>query len=297
MSGGGLGMMAYLLYALILFLIVLWVERPGSYPFNSLIIRRDSGKELEDWLKKFHWGNRSELKPDMQLPSYKFYSEVIETLLRLARKLGGNYQDSLMFLREGLQSDRQFEKKLKDMIMGCWMQMGLMMTLTWLFIFGALTMVDIKVAPLKLLLIFLWQCVGLAFLPMLMKHFRKKLFADIGEIWRMLYVLNSLARIPLSRTEVMTMAGVQKLKTIKQKNVLHIVDKLKEICQRALQIGGSYEEEVRSLMAELRFQEKWHFELFEKRLIVIKLGLMSLFFLPSYLAFIFLLLGDLMSLM
>jgi hypothetical protein len=50
-------------------------------------------------------------------------------------------------------------------------------------------------------------------------------------------------------------------------------------------------------MDELRFQEKWHFELFEKRLMVIKLGLMSIFFLPSYLAFIFLLLGDLMQLM
>ena len=290
-------MVSYLLYTLLILALVLWVERPGSYPFNSLIIRRDLGKELEDWLKRFHWGNRSELKAEMRLPQYKFYSDVIETLLRLARKMGGNYQDSLLFLREGLQADRQFEKKLKDMILGCWMQMGLMMILTWLFILGSLSMVDIKVSFSKLILIFLWQSTGLAFLPFLLKHFRKKLFADIGEIWRMLYVLNSLAKIPLSRTEVMTMAGVQKLKSIKQKNVLHIVDNLKEICQRALQVGGSYEEEVRSLMAELRFQEKWHFELFEKRLMVIKLGLMSLFFLPSYLAFIFLLLGDLMSLM
>lgn len=290
-------MLSYLLYALIIASLVLWIERPGSDPFNLLIIRRDLGKELEDWLKRFHWGNRSELKPEMRLPSYKFYSEVIETLLKLARKLGGNYQDSLLFLREGLQADRQFEKKLKDMVLGCWMQMGLMMILTWLFIFGSLTMVEIKISPIKLLLIFMWQCIGLSLLPFLIKFFRHKLFSDIGEIWRMLYVLNSLVKIPLSRTEVMTMAGVQKLKLIKQKNVMHIVDKLKEICQRALQVGGSYEEEVRSLMAELRFQEKWHFELFEKRLMVIKLGLMSLFFLPSYLAFIFLLLGDLMSLM
>lgn len=290
-------MLSYLLYTLIIASLVLWIERPGSYPFNLLIIRRDLGKELEDWLKRFHWGNRSELKPEMRLPSYKFYSEVIETLLKLARKLGGNYQDSLLFLREGLQADRQFEKKLKDMVLGCWMQMGLMMILTWLFIFGSLTMVEIKISPLKLFLIFMWQCIGLSLLPFLIKFFRHKLFSDIGEIWRMLYVLNSLVKIPLSRTEVMTMAGLQKLKLIKQKNVMHIVDKLKEICQRALQVGGSYEEEVRSLMAELRFQEKWHFELFEKRLMVIKLGLMSLFFLPSYLAFIFLLLGDLMSLM
>jgi hypothetical protein len=64
-----------------------------------------------------------------------------------------------------------------------------------------------------------------------------------------------------------------------------------------LKLGSSYEEDLKYLMEELRFQEKWHFELFEKRLTVIKLALLSLFFLPSYLAFIFLLLSDLMALM
>ena len=73
--------------------------------------------------------------------------------------------------------------------------------------------------------------------------------------------------------------------------------KLKETCQKALKIGSSYDDEVKYLMEELRFQEKWHFELFEKRLTVIKLSLLSVFFLPSYLAFIFLLLGDLMATM
>lgn len=95
----------------------------------------------------------------------------------------------------------------------------------------------------------------------------------------------------------MAVAGVTKLKNISQKSLEPIVEKLKETCQRALQQGGSYEEEIVSQMGELRFQEKWHFELFEKRLMVIKLGLLAIFFLPSYLAFIFLLLGDLMTLM
>jgi hypothetical protein len=111
----------------------------------------------------------------------------------------------------------------------------------------------------------------------------------------MLYILNSLAKVPLSRTEVLSVAGVGELKSITQVSLSHLVDKLKEICQRALQLGGSYEDDVESLMNELRFQEKWHFELFEKRLVVIKLVLLSVFFLPSYLAFIFLLLGDLLA--
>ena len=166
-----------------------------------------------------------------------------------------------------------------------------------LFILGALFLVDVKISMMKLVLIALWQGIGLCLLPLVISYFRKKFFGDIGKLWKMLYVLRSLIKVPLSRTEILTIAGVAEIKTIQQKSLIHIVDKLKETCQKALQMGGSYEEEVLTLMSELRFQEKWHFELFEKRLMVIKLGLMSIFFLPSYLAFIFLLLGDLLTLM
>lgn len=290
-------MLSYVIYVGFILMLVYWLERPVGISFNSLIPRTHPAQELEEWLKKFHWGNRSELGPKLELPQYKFYTEVIDLLLNLARKLGGNYQDSLLFLREGLQSDRQFEKKLSEIILGCWLQMGVMMVLTWAFILGSLSMVEVHVSPMKLLLIFLWQSLGLACLPLLLRYLRHRLFGDIGKIWRMLYVLNSLARIPLARSEVLTLAKVSELKEIRQVNLKHLVEKLTDICKRSLQMGGNYEEEVSALMHELRFQEKWHFELFEKRLMVIKLGLLSLFFLPSYLAFVFLLLGDLLELL
>jgi hypothetical protein len=290
-------MLSLIFYSLLIFALVYWVESQTMLFANPLIPKRNAAEELEDWLKKFNWVNRQELSAPGRLPSYKFYSEVVEILLALARKMGGSYQDSLLFLREGLQADRQFEKKLKEIVLGTWLQMGMMVVLTWGFIFGALLLVDVKVSLLKLILIAAWQGIGLSMLPIVIKFFRKKFFGDIGKLWKMLYVLRSLIKVPLSRTEILTIAGVTEIKTIQQKSLIHIVDKLKETCQKALQMGGSYEEEVVTLMSELRFQEKWHFELFEKRLMVIKLGLMSIFFLPSYLAFIFLLLGDLLTLM
>jgi hypothetical protein len=290
-------MLQALVYLVIILTLVYWVEQPQFFSIKPLIIRRHPAQELEDWLKRFHWGNRAELGGKLELPRYKFYTGIVELLLNMARKLGGNYQESLLFLRAGLQADRQFEKKLKEMVLGCWLQMGLMMLLTWAFILGALTMVEVKVGLLPLMLILLWQCTGLVTLPFFLRHFRRRLFGDIGKLWHMLYVLNSLSRVPLARGEILKLAGVVSLKDIRQKNLDHLVVKLKAICQRALQVGGSYEEEVLSLMEELRFQEKWHFELFEKRLLVLKLALLSVFFLPSYLAFIFLLLGDLLALL
>lgn len=290
-------MLSVTFYFLIICILVLWVEGMTFSTTNSLNIKRNPGEELEEWLKKFRFGNRSELSEKAELPQYKFYSEVVEVLLSLARKMGGNYQEALLYLREGLQSDRRFEKKLKELTLGTWMQMGMVLFLTWAFIIGAMTLVDVNIPFSRLVLIGIWQALGFSSLPLLMKYFRQRLFGDIGKLWKMLYVLSSLSRVPLSRSEVFNLAQVQELNLIKQKNLLALVEKLKDTCHKALKMGGSYDEEVKYLMDELRFQEKWHFELFEKRLTVIKLGLLAIFFLPSYLAFIFLLLGDLMALM
>lgn len=289
--------MSYIFYFVLICGLVYWVEESKVFIPNSLILRKNPAEELENWLKKFNWKSRQDL-PDLgRLPSYKFYSEIVEVLLSLARKMGGSYQEAILFLREGLQTDRQFEKKIKEAVLGMWLQMGLMMLLTWIFIFAALNLVDVKVRSTHLILIFAWQGVGLSVLPFLLRFFRKKYFGDIGKIWKMLFILKSLAKVPVSRTEVLTFAGVQELNNIHQKSLASIVLRLKETCQKCLKVGVSYEEDVKYLMEELRFQEKWHFELFEKRLTVIKLTLLSVFFLPSYLAFIFLLLGDLMALM
>jgi hypothetical protein len=290
-------MLVYILYVLLILALIYWVEQPGLFFSKSLIIKKTAGESLEEWLKKFHWGSRQHLHLPGMMPQYKFYTEVVEHLLNLARRMGGNYQEGLLYLREGLQADRQFEKKIKEIVLGCWFQLGMMMLLTWSFITGALTMVEIKISPWYLGGIFFWQSLGLISLPLLLCYYRNKFFGEIGKLWKMLYVLSALNRVPLARSEIFSLAGIQELKTLKQSSLGLLVEKLKEICHHALREGGNYQAEVKYLMEELRFQEKWHFELFEKRLTVIKLGLLSLFFLPAYLVFLFLLLGDLLTMM
>lgn len=288
-------MFTVMFYLVLIALLAWWVEASVALPINPLIKRKDPAAELEEWLKKFHWGNRQNLQATGNLPVYKFYSEVVEVILNLARKMGGSYQDSLIFLREGLVSDRQFEKRLREAYVGTWLQMGLMVALTWTFILGSLFITELSIPFAKLFFIAAWQALGLLGLPAILSFYRKRFFGDIGRLWKMFYVLNSLGKVPLARSETLTLAGIRDLSEIKQKSLSHIVEKLRSTCERILKVGGSYEAEIKSLMEELRFQEKWHFELFEKRLTVIKLAILSIFLLPSYLMFIFILLGDLMA--
>ncbi len=289
--------MSYIFYFIIILILVYWVEGPFLIFSKSLISRRKTGEDLEQWLEEFKWAGRRGIEVSGQMPQYKYYGEVIDVLLSLARKLGGSYQDSFLYLRQGLQSDQQFEKKVSELTWGVYLQMALMMVLTWVFIFISLKIVNIPVRVFHLLGIFFWELIGVALLPLILHLLRVRYFGDIGKLWKILFILRALQKIPISRSEVFQFAGVKNITQIVQKKLFPIVSKLKEVTERTLKLGTSYEEDINYLMGELRFQEKWYFELFEKRLIVIKLLLLSVFFLPSYLAFIFLLLGDLMDLM
>jgi hypothetical protein len=285
------------IYLAFLMVMLYWLGGESKYEFNLLKFRDHSGPHLEDWLKRFNW-ERSTLSQNCgELPQYKFYTGIVDILLTLARKMGGKYQEPLLFLRQGLQADLQAEKKIKELYLGTSFQISLMVIITWGFIVGASFLVEIKMKGVLLVGIMIWQLIGVTSLPWIIRYFRKNLFQDIGKLWKVLFVLKSLTKVPLSRTEILKISGAAELEQITQKNLGPLVEKLLFICQKSREQGVHSDEELSALMKELRFIENWHFELFEKRLVTVKLCLMAFFFLPSYLAFIFNLLGDLLALM
>lgn len=287
-------MVLTLVYLSFILLLVYWIEADHVISPKLLKISRDEGAQLEDWLKKFNW-NKQELTNPIQLPRYKFYSNVVEVLLELARKKGGRFNEGLLYLREGLICDIQSEKRVKELLHGVWFQMGLMFLMTWVFIFLSLMMTKIKFSAFSLFSIFAWQMLAALVLIYSLKTLRNYYFTDIGKLWKILHILKSLGHVPLARSEIYQIAGLSDINSFSQKNLLPLTEKLQNTCKEALKIGGNYLDEINSLMEELRFQEKWHFELFEKRLSAIKLALLSIFFLPSYLFFIFLLMEKLMK--
>lgn len=277
--------MNLLVYIGILLMLLWWIE-PYSKP---LIMRAGPGEELERWLAQMGQGNREE----RGLPSYKFYSGLITTLLEVMRRFGGTTKEALLFLREGLQYDLQFEKKISELRNGTFFQMFIMASITWGFIYFALMITQTQISQTKLLGIFSWQLMGFLLLPFLINSLRKRYLSDIGQVWKTLYVLKSLERTPLSRSEVLRLSELQELEGLKNKKLLPIIQKIKRLGQDCLKLGKSYDSDLKNLMEELRFMENWHFSLFEKRLTGIKLLLLGFFFLPSYLVFIILLIGSL----
>ena len=248
------------------------------------------GEELFDWLKKFNWDRRDQ--PKGQLPQYKFFSPLINLLLEMSRRFGGQYKEALLSVKESLNQDLQFEKKLKEFIWGSYFQKVAIFSMSWGFIFFAQHLTAVSLSAQVYLGILGWQLIGLVLLPIMLKVLKKHYFSGLGQLWLSVYVLKALASVSLSRSEIFKIAKIYELGDIKHKNLENIVMKLQGSCELSLKQGGSYLKDVEELIGECRFIEKWHIELFEKRLNALKLLILSLFFLPSYLAFIYFLMNS-----
>lgn len=246
------------------------------------------GEELMLWLKKFNWDRREQEKP--HLPQYKFFTPLVNLLLEMSRRYGGQYKEALQSIKESLNQDLQFEKKVKEFIWGSYFQKFCIFAISWGFIFLAQELCEIKLGLFIYLSIFIWQLVGLILLPLFISRLKKYYFAGIGQLWLSLYVLKAMSSVSLSRSEVFKLAKIYELQSIKHKNLEGVVGKLQASCELSLKQGGSYAKDIEELIQECRFLEKWHIELFEKRINAVKLLILSLFFLPSYLAFIYFLL-------
>lgn len=248
------------------------------------------GEKLFYWLKKFNWDRREQHIG--HLPQYKFFSSLVNLLLEMSRRFGGQYKEAFLSVKESLNQDLQFEKKLKEFILGSYFQKFCIFSMSWGFIFFAQNLTEVSLDNRVYLSIFSWQLVGLILFPLVCYQLKKHYFSEIGQLWLSLYVLKALLTVSLSRREVFKMARIYELHNIKHKNLVSIVEKLQTSCELSLKQGGSYLKDVEELIQECKFIEKWHIELFEKRLGALKLLILSIFFLPSYLAFVYFLLNS-----
>ena len=280
-------MLSVFLYTSWLVVIALYCRPHSAGPLKK---SRGPGEELLNWVKKFNW-ERRELDQH-QLPQYKFFTDLINLLLEMSRRFGGQYKDALISVRESLSADIQFEKKLKEFIWGSYFQKLSIFLLSWGFILMATSMTDIQLGLGVYVGILAWQLLGLALFPLICLKLRDYYFAGIGKIWLSLYVLRSLSSAGLARSEVFKLAKINELHSVKHKNLESLIQKLQDTCELSLKQGGSYLKEVEELSQECRFIEKWHLELFEKRLGAFKLAILGGFFLPSYLGFMYFLLSS-----
>lgn len=280
--------MSILFYLILILLLAIWALRPE----NSVISLTESGKGLEDWLKKFHWSGPA-LQTKIELPRYKFFSDLVEMLLSQARQWGAQYQQVFITLREILHQDLQFEKQLKEFVQGCWFQMGLIVAMSWLFIILGTTWVEIKF-PLKYkIIIGSWQLLGMMSFFFGIRLLKTRYLSALGAFWKSLICLRSLAETALPRSEVVRLSQIKSLDQYSHHEWNDFKQKVQHLGQWMLSSGQSPVKEIGYLMEELRFLEKHQMAQFQKMSHALKFAILAIFFIPAYFAFLFIIFSNL----
>ncbi len=275
-------------YFIFILLLAIWLLRPEKSVMNLQV----SGGELELWLKKFHW-NGPALTTKIELPRYKYFSDLVEMLLSLARQWGAQYQQVFLILREILHHDLQFEKQLKDFLLGCWFQMLFIVLMSWIFIILGVSWIGIEINSNYLWGIGIWQSLGLLSFHFGLLKLRSHFISALGMFWRSLICLRSLSETALPRSEVLRMSQIKELDSVQMKDWVEFKHKIQHLGQWILTSGQSPVKEINYLIEELKFLEKHQILRFQKASHILKFATLVIFFIPAYFAFLFIIFSGL----
>jgi len=233
----------------------------------------------EDFLRSLTVGNTK------IIPKYKFFSEIVQSLLQYKIKYGVNPHQAVREIRKASVTERSQFLKVKQLIYGGYYQYFFLASFIWFYFYHFKLTLGASGPTNTMYFIFIWQLLGLASLSALGYFIHKKLFSPFYYFFYSAYMLRALLQISRPVSEVLCSAK------------LHHLDKYKEF--------KSQKERIYLLIQELKLrgqipmdewdyliQELWdHFELnlikFNKQLQILKLISLTVFILPSFLYLMF----------
>lgn len=224
---------------------------------------------------------------ESDLPRYKFYTSLITDLLETHRKRGISLKNILPELRLNLIKDLQFEGKILSGVMGGNLQFLAIITTTWMFIFLSSTLAQLPLNFSILLIIGLFQAVGIVIFNVLLKKIKLLTFKKFDQAIERLYLFLCLSEVGLSITNTLSESQVLEGDLMKEKVFLPCASRLTTLVNRWSQSGISPKTETHEIIKELWHLKEVTFERFLKHLDLLKFIILAFFFLPAYFLYLY----------
>lgn len=230
--------------------------------FNELISFRVNSKEVE-------------------LPEYKFYTFIIEDLIKSSIRYGTSIYSNLNEIKTALSKDISFERKINSSIIAGLYQMVLVAVIGYVFLYITELQLKITLNRISILIVFIFQSIGIAIFLIFSFKLKKFHFHEIEKYICFLYKLRSA----VSSNQPMS-------KNIEGKSFKELCDKknLKPFKRRVLSIlrqikshGTLNIKDFEITINELWQSNEFKFEEFLKHLAALKLCILILFFMGSFL--------------
>jgi len=245
------------------------------------------GEALLLWLIH-HSGNTPVAPTDLvALPQYKFYTDILVELLEHLRRFGGPRSALLLSFRKQLKDDLQFEMKIDRLVFGGICQFLAISLITWFFILMTSFVAGFHADSLILWIVLCLQMVGgVLFYYLISKKKREKL-APFTTFYKVIAIIKLTIGTGISVGECLNRSGIAAIMTPTFKWGVHLKERLNLLVTLWQREGGAMATALDEIMDELLFLRDEDFERLQKVATALKFLILTLFYLSSYLLFVF----------
>jgi len=218
---------------------------------------------------------------------YKFYTNLISELLAYTRKLGGSSKNIFKEIRTGLIRDDQFEKKLKKLRQGSYLQFMATTLITWVFIAFSRSILELRPMPKILLTIVVLQILGLYSFSILVRRSQKSSFSSFGNYLKKFYLFKSLLSRSFPVGRAIDEVGLMELFGNQNRALKNLNSRLRNSLEKLQIQGRPINDDLQKCIEEIWFLQELEFEQFNKKVGALKLFIIPTFFLSGYFFYLF----------
>lgn len=260
----------------------LWGKLRAKFRYRGSQAR---GHQLVEALGLFDAQRAIGKKDHPPLPQYKFYTKLVEAVLEYGRNFGAPIAPLLLDLRRGVIKDRQFEGRLAGELRGTLAQFVLVTAITWMFIILCQHMAQVHASVSAKGGVAALQLSGGIVYGLSYYSLRKKLFLHYPRYLSTLMTLQALSQVGVPLGMVLKRARPGELSSAPPLTILH--GRLEALIVDWQNLGIPVKERLNELLDEVWFSLEQRFETFLKAAALLKFACLALFFLSSYLLYLY----------
>ncbi|MFN8369477.1 MAG: hypothetical protein U0T83_02500 [Bacteriovoracaceae bacterium] len=214
---------------------------------------------------------------------YKFYQELMETILKWGKETGINLKPILKDIKLSLHQDYKFEKRMTQFFKQGMFQIGSIVMLSWGYYLGLIYTIEKQLTAFEVVMILFWQLIGITLYWYLLMIYKNNFMGRYYQVLDKLYQFSSLysAGIPLSRL----VSETQMFKILAEERDHEMVAlklKIENLVNEVRHKGVSISVELREAIEEVWFLLELRYEKFVELMQVLKMTILLLFFVSTY---------------
>jgi hypothetical protein len=196
-------------------------------------VKTQANKLYDETLKlnKFSLSSGENIK----LTEYKFFTSLVEELLKFYRNFGVSIFDDLSNVRLALQKDWVQSHKVQTLIKGALLEILIIVLMSWGIIFFAIYYTGLVIKNTDLFIVGALQIGGLILLISLIEKSYKKIFSSFYPYLKSVYSLQVFIKSRTPVNEIGVRVGINSLPH--DKDLLHIKERV-ELCLKNLSEYG-----------------------------------------------------------